>query len=143
MHNNVYNLLSSVLMFVLHVHLLTVSCSQLPEDHPALPHLNKRKRQTPPTKHITNPIAQSCCYCSQHDECAKVLDILEYAPAVIEHHCHNSLWNNLKYRQSLKLRAHYELLAETIESLGKICISSGLIPSLRRGSGLFSRLHIC
>uniref|UniRef100_A0A667WZR1 SGNH hydrolase-type esterase domain-containing protein n=1 Tax=Myripristis murdjan TaxID=586833 RepID=A0A667WZR1_9TELE len=49
--------------------------------------------------------------------------------------------NDLRCRQSTKLHADYELLAETIERLGKICIFSRLIPTLRRGSEMFSRLY--
>lgn len=77
---------------------------------------------------------------------AKILDLLEHAPAIIERHpsahtviVHGGV-NDLRCRQSSKLRADYEILAESIESLGKLCVFSGLIPSLRRSSEMFSTL---
>lgn len=49
--------------------------------------------------------------------------------------------NNLSCRQSIKLQEDYELLATTIESLGKICIFSGLIPNSRWSSEMFRCLY--
>ena len=78
---------------------------------------------------------------------AKILDLLVHIPAIIERHpsAHTVIvhvgTNDIRCRQSIKLRDEYELLAVTIESLGKICIFSGLIPTLRRSSEMFSRLY--
>lgn len=78
---------------------------------------------------------------------AKVIDILYRIPSIIERHpsahiviVHCGV-NDLRCRQSFKLRQEYELLITTIQSLGKTCIVSGLIPTLRRGMEMFSRLY--
>ena len=74
---------------------------------------------------------------------AKILDLHKHISAIAD--CHPSAHtiivhcgvNNLRCRQSTKLRADYKQLADLIESLGRTCIFSGLIPSLRRGSEFF------
>lgn len=50
-------------------------------------------------------------------------------------------FNYIGYKQSIKLQSDYKLLGETIERLGKICVMSGLIPTLRRNSEMFSHIY--
>lgn len=49
--------------------------------------------------------------------------------------------NDVRYKQSIKLHHDMELLAVTVtESLGKLYVISGPIPTLRKGCEGFSRL---
>eukprot|EP00064_Thunnus_orientalis_P008117 superscaffoldBa00000948_g8140 len=74
-------------------------------------------------------------YCLQG---AKILDIIELVPALIDRHLTALIiivhlgTNETGLRQSVKLPQGFETLAETIESLGEICIFSGPIPTLRK-----------
>ena len=77
---------------------------------------------------------------------AKILDLHKHIPVIVDRHLsahtilvHCSV-NKLRCRQSTKLRMEYQQLAYLIESLGRTCIFTGLIPSPRRGSEFFSRL---
>ncbi len=77
---------------------------------------------------------------------AKILDIVLYIPAIIELHpsacpvfVHVGT-NDVKYKQSIKLQCDMEFLALTVESLGKQCVISGPIPTLRKGCEGFSWL---
>ncbi len=76
---------------------------------------------------------------------AKVLDLLLYAPAIIERHpsAHTIILhcgvNDLRYRQSLKLRVDSWL--KLLRAWAKDVFFSGLVPSLRWGSEMFSRLY--
>lgn len=64
---------------------------------------------------------------------AKIHDLVQCIPAIVEQYpsAHTVIvhvgTNDIRCRQSIKLRYDYELLAVTIESLGKIYIFSGLM----------------
>ena len=77
----------------------------------------------------------------------KTADLIELAPALIDLHpsahiviLHTGT-NDVMSRQSLKLHHDLESLVNTIESLGKICVLSGPVPTLSKSSERFSRLY--
>lgn len=77
----------------------------------------------------------------------KILDITLYIPSIVELHpsahtvfVHVGTKDVSKYKQSTKLQHDMELLAITVESLGKQCVTSGPIPNLRKVCEAFSRL---
>lgn len=77
---------------------------------------------------------------------AKILDIVELAPTLIDRHptaltiiVHLGT-NDIRLRQSVKLQRDFETLSVTIESLGKTCIFSGPIPTVKKFCENFSRI---
>lgn len=87
---------------------------------------------------------------------AKVLDLVKHIPTIVERYpsAHTVIVhvgiNDIRCRQSIdqretygyfKLTADYEALAAKIEKLGKKCIFSGPIPTLRGSSETFSRIY--
>ena len=75
----------------------------------------------------------------------KTTDFIEIIPIIIDLHpsVHHILLhmgtNDVMSRQSVKLHHDLESLVITIESLGKICVLSGPIPTLSKSSERFSR----
>ena len=78
---------------------------------------------------------------------AKILDLLHYIPNTLQQHpsVHtviiNAGINDIRCKQSAKMRTDYEAIAVSIEDLGKNCIFSGLFPTLYHSSESFSRLY--
>ena len=78
---------------------------------------------------------------------AKILDLERFLESLIEKHplattiiIHIGI-NDIKRKESIKIGTDFEHLATTIESLGKTCIFSGLIPAATSSSELFSRIY--
>ncbi len=77
----------------------------------------------------------------------KTTDFIELIPTIIDLHpsVHHVLLhmgtNDVMSRQSVKLHHDLESLVNTVESLGKICVLSGPIPTLSKSSELFSHLY--
>lgn len=77
----------------------------------------------------------------------KTTDFIELIPSIIDLHpsVHHVLLhvgtNDVMARQSVKLHHDLESLVSTVESLGKICVLSGPIPTLSKSSERFSRLY--
>lgn len=76
----------------------------------------------------------------------KTADLIELTPALIDLHlsAHTVLLhtgtNDVMSRQSLKLHHDLESLVNTVESLGKICVLSGPVPTLLKSSECCSHL---
>lgn len=70
---------------------------------------------------------------------AKTLNVVKGIPPLLVHHptVHTVIvhvgMNDIKVKQSTKLQENFELLAETIESPGKLCFFSGLIQTPKKG----------
>lgn len=78
---------------------------------------------------------------------AKIQDLILHLPNIIDNHptadtiiVHTGI-NDIKQRKSIQLRNDYELLSTTIESLGKVCVFSGILPVSSHQSEMFSRIY--
>ena len=76
----------------------------------------------------------------------KVQDCIKQIALLLE--CHPSVHTVIVHtgmcdvmsRQSTKLQLEFECLTSTVENLGRTCVLSGPIPTLRHGSERFSKL---
>ncbi|KAL7373121.1 hypothetical protein ABVT39_027882 [Epinephelus coioides] len=89
---------------------------------------------------VLNGITYSFSGATVSDLHEKILDIIECHPSAHTVIVHAGVCD-IRCRQSIKLHENYKALGTMIDSLGKTCIFSGLIPSLRRSSEFFSRLY--
>lgn len=79
---------------------------------------------------------------------ATIQDLVMHIPVIVDEHpsahsiiVHVGINDIRRIRQSVKLQEDFELLSTTVESLGKICILSGILPPAGHGSELFSRIY--